>query len=67
MEGRRLGIVILAGDDKDFRVGDYIVMHREMTCLPSLRQALLTFSILANLQRTTDYGMGGDCFVSSCD
>ena len=30
-----MGIVILAGDDKEFRVGDYIVMHREMTCLPT--------------------------------
>jgi len=30
-----MGIVILAGDDSEFRVGDYIVMHREMTCIPS--------------------------------
>ena len=30
-----MGIVILAGDDSEFRVGDYIVMHREMTCLPT--------------------------------
>lgn len=30
-----MGIVILAGDDAEFRVGDYIVMHREMTCVPS--------------------------------
>lgn len=30
-----MGIVILAGDDADFRVGDYIVMHREMTSVPS--------------------------------
>ena len=30
-----MGIVILAGDDAEFRVGDYIIMHREMTCIPS--------------------------------
>ena len=30
-----MGIVILAGDDAEFKVGDYIVMHREMTCIPS--------------------------------
>lgn len=30
-----MGIVILAGDDSEFRVGDYIVMHREMTYLPT--------------------------------
>lgn len=30
-----MGIVILAGDDSEFRVGDYIVMHRELTCLPT--------------------------------
>ena len=30
-----MGLIILAGDDSRFRVGDYIVMHREMTCLPT--------------------------------
>ena len=30
-----MGVIILAGDDSEFRVGDYIVMHREMTCIPS--------------------------------
>jgi len=30
-----MGIVILAGDDAEFKVGDYIIMHREMTCLPT--------------------------------
>lgn len=30
-----MGLIILAGDDSEFRVGDYIVMHRELTCLPT--------------------------------
>ena len=30
-----MGIIILAGDDTEFKVGDYIIMHREMTCIPS--------------------------------
>ena len=30
-----MGLIILAADDSEFRVGDYIVMHREMTCLPT--------------------------------
>jgi len=30
-----MGVIILAGDDAEFKVGDYIVMHREMTCLPT--------------------------------
>lgn len=30
-----MGVVILAGDDKEFRVGDYIVMHNEITSPPT--------------------------------
>ena len=30
-----MGIIILAGDDTEFKTGDYIIMHREMTCIPS--------------------------------
>jgi hypothetical protein len=30
-----MGVVILAGDDKEFRVGDYIVMHNQITSPPT--------------------------------
>jgi len=30
-----MGVVILAGDDREFRIGNYIVMHNEMTSPPT--------------------------------
>ena len=33
--GERMGVIIYAGDDKDFKRGEYIVMHREMTSPPT--------------------------------
>ena len=50
-----MGVIILAGDDSEFRVGDYIVMHREMTCIPSAPGTTYILHTHANLQRTTSY------------